>query len=104
MGAPDRRTVLPARIGQTQTRSRARSRLARQNRCAIASWDNPVCPHAPHTCAVVSPSSGSDFGSDREDWASNSVVMNLRPDFGGIADELVDLLARTSERCAPGAG
>jgi hypothetical protein len=100
MGASDRRTVLPARIGQTHTRSRARSRLARQNRCAIASWDNPVCPHAPHTCAVVSPS----FGSDPEDWTSNSVVMNLRPDFGGIADELVDLLARTSERYAPGAG
>jgi hypothetical protein len=83
MGASDRRTVLPAcsftvssretRIAQTQTRSRARSRLARQNRFAIASWDNPVCPHTPHICTVASPSIGSDPG----DWTSNSVVMKF---------------------------
>jgi hypothetical protein len=71
MGASDRRTVLPARIGQTHTRSRARSRLARQNRFAIASWDNPVCPHAPPHGAV----DRCPFGSDAGDWTSNSVVM-----------------------------
>jgi hypothetical protein len=82
MGPSDRRVVLSAcsfaissvatRIVQTQTRSRERSRLAWQYRLAIASWEAPICPHAPHACTVVPQSTGSG----PSDWTSHSVVMN----------------------------
>ena len=81
MGASGRCTVLSAcrfsvsavepRFAQAQSRSRARSRLARQNRDAIASWANRACPHTSHTCTVALPSTCSDPGDGR----SNSVVM-----------------------------
>jgi hypothetical protein len=82
MGASGRRAALPecpfsvspleARTAQMQSRSSPRSRLARQYRVSIASWDNWTCPHASHTCIVVSPSTCADAG----DETSNSVVMN----------------------------
>ena len=100
MGASDRRTMLPARIGQTHTRSRARSRLARQNRFAIASWDNPVCPQAPHTRAAGSLS----FGSDAEDGTSNSVVMMCNLTSATPPTSWLISWTRTSGRCTPGAG
>jgi hypothetical protein len=81
IGAPDRRAALPpctrsvspidGSIGQMQSRSTAPSRLAWQNRVAIASWDSRVCPHASHTLIGASPFPCSGPG----DWISNSVVI-----------------------------
>jgi hypothetical protein len=81
IGAPDRRAALPlctrsvspidGSIGQMQSRSTAPSRLAWQNRVAIASWDSRVCPHASHTLIGASPCPCSGPG----DWISNSVVI-----------------------------
>jgi hypothetical protein len=78
MGASGRCTVLSAcrfsvlavepRFAQAQSRSRARSRLARQNRDAIASWDNRACPHTSHICTVASASTCSDPGDGTSNW------------------------------------